>query len=515
MNPKPTEPDLPDSLRKLLSRRRPDGECPSATLAAGFVQDALDAEQRAAFLAHLGECRSCTEEVVELRALLAQTSASVRAAKRAPERVAPRGRGAAERPSSFPWAYAAAAAGLAVLLTLYFASRDGEPKSTPQVAQGPSKPPTPQPSTPPRPSADPSTATTRPPEPPKDPLEGELLPPKPTEKKPEVAEAPAPEPEPPKEGTTPRGAEVEVASVAGAPEVREGAGGDWRPLPPGQSVLVANGNVGIRAGGDHAARVTLAGCVVSAEKKTEMTLSRDARGLHLALDRGGLLVDSSDRFSEPIAIQVAGALLDGPRLRCAVRLEGEAADVVSLDGEVTVTSGGRPVGVPGGHGTRVAKGQVARSPQKADVGAFLAWTREVEVFLPVEAESGTLQPLVSAVRDAKASGGQYVTSVRQKKNSDEIFFEVAIEVEREGDYRILGHVAPGDYKSTKGSFRLMFDGGKERFLKVTGGGDEWQWSELEYTVRLTKGRHVLRIADPRGGHWVDSVLATTDPWFRP
>ncbi len=515
MNPQPNEPDLPESLRKLIGRRRPAGECPPAAHAAAFVQEELEPLERAAFLTHVGECRTCAEEVLEMRALLSQPSASVRGTKRVQERGTQRSRKAPRRASIFPWAYAAAAAGLAVLLTLYFATRPDGPKAAPQVAQGPTKP-TPTPANPPpRPPEDPSVATTRPPETPRDPLEGELLPPKPAEKPPEVAEAPAPGPEPPKEGTTPRGAEVEVASIAGAPEVREAADRDWRPLPAGKSVLVANGNVAIRSGGDHAARVTIAGCVVTAEKTTEMTLSRDARGLHLALDRGGLLVDSADRFSEPIAIQVAGALVDGPRLRCAVRLEGDAAEVVSLEGEVTITSGGRPVGVPGGHGSRVAKGQVAISPREADVGAFLAWTREVEVFLPVEAESGTFQALVSAVRDANAGGGQYVSSPRQKKKSDEIFFEVAIEVEREGDYRILGHVAPGDYKSTKGSFRLTFDGGKERFLKVTGGGDKWQWSELEDPVRLSKGRHVLRIADPYGGHWIDSVLATTDPWFRP
>lgn len=516
MNPQPNEADLPESLRRLIGRRRPADECPSATDAAAFVQDALDTERRATFLSHLGECRTCTEEVVEMRALLAHPSASVRAGKRAPERIAPRGRGTSSRPTTFPWAYAAAAAGLAVALTLYFATRNGEPKTSPQVAQGPTKTPTAQPNPPTKPPEEP-TAIARPPDPPKDPLEGELLPPKPSEKPPEVVEAPFPEPEPPKEGTTPRGAEVEVASVAGSPEVRETADREWRALPPGQSILVASGNVAIRAGGVHAARVTVAGCVVSVEGKSEMTLTRDARGLHLALDRGGLLVDSADRFSEAIAIQAAGAVIDGPTLRCAVHLEGDAADVVSLDGEATITSGGRPVGVPKGHGSRVVKGQVATSPRRADLGAFLAWTREIEVFLPVEAEGGTLSRLTSAVRDAQASGGQYVAAPRQQKNkkSDEIYFEVAIDVEREGDYRILGHVAPGDYKSTKGSFRLTFDGGKERFLKVTGGGDEWQWSELEDTVRLSKGRHVLRIADPYGGHWFDSVLATTDPWFRP
>lgn len=515
MNPQPTEPDLPETLRKMIARRRPDGECPSATDAAAFAQEELTPEARTAFLAHLGECRTCAQEVIEMRSLLAQSSGAVRSAKRAPERGTSPARRAPRRASSFPWAYAAAAAGVAVLLTLWFATRPDHPKQTP-VAQGPTKP-TAGPSAPPKPSEGPSTPIARPPDPPKDPLEGELLPPKPPVKEPDVAEAPAPAPEPesPKEGTTPRGAEVEVASIAGSPEVREAAGGDWRALAPGQSILVPSGNVSIRAGGDHAARVTLAGCVISAEKRSEMALSRDARGLRLALDRGGVLVDSADRFSEPIAIQVAGALLDGPRLRCAVRLEGDAAEVVSIEGEVTITSGGRPVGVPTGHGSRVAKGQVASAPRTADVGAFLAWTREVEAFLPVEAEGGTLQALVTAVRDAKAVGGQYVSSPRQKKKSDEIFFEVGIDVEREGDYRILGHVAPGDYKSTKASFRLTIDGGKERFLKVTGGGDEWQWSELEDTVRLSKGRHVLRIADPWGGHWFDSVLATTDPWFRP
>ncbi len=507
MIPQFADPDLPESLKSLLRKRTAEGPCPSAAVVAGFVQDTLAPAYRVAFLAHLAECRACADEVLETRELLLMSPAAVRSGKRPGTRVTRRTQRPARPVPSFPWAWVAAAA-VAVVALLYVVTRPDETRAPSHVAATPRPAPAPAPHLDPRGG---ETPAVKPPEPkvkePSDTLEPEAEPPK-------VAENPPPQPPEPGD-TMPLGEALDVTCVAGATEGRSEGEREWLPLAAGSSMTFAKGNLGFRAGGDRAARIYSAGCVLSAEGRSEVALTRDGRRLRLSLDRGTVLVDAGARRAAEVELRTAGAVVDGPNLHCAVRVEGDNADVVALDRDVTVESGGGTVRVTKGDQLRVSRGRVPGAAPAADTAAFLGWTKDVEALVTAEAEGGKASAIMTYVRDAKASGGQYLSSPRQKKQNEEISVEVAFDADRDGEYRILARIAPGDYKHTDGSFRFTVDAGKKQFMHVHGSGDEWQWAELEGTVRLAKGRHTVRIQDPWGGHWIDSVLATTAPWYWP
>ncbi len=512
-DPHPLDP----LFAKALQGRPPVGACLSQVRLAVFAAGQVDEATRAAFLIHMGRCRKCADALLQIRAAVPAPRASRTPTPR-PVRLAPR----VIRPRS-SWAAAVVAAVLlaAVGVGAWFAHKQAQQTGPQQVAQPTPKP---QPRQPEPPQEVVQQPTPPEPETPKepddlvlDPKSPDPQPQPPVQTPPEEHATKPPDPEPPAQQpplapTAPKEQPFDLASLLGGVEVQPAGKTAWQRVPEGQT-FKAEGRLALRAGGSKAARVSFAGRTLSLEKNSEIAIANFERDCELTLSRGSLLVDARGAGEKGTTLDVAGARVGGKARRFAASVQNRQGRVTAFDGEVAVESGGQATPLPNGLSCAFLEGKAAGDPAKADVASLLAWTRDLEVFVSTEAEKASkVLPPMRVKSDSNASGGSYVTSNPRERGDGPGSIEVVFEAKRAGTWRFFMRAATGVRE--KGAFAVAIDGGEAHELAVRGRGDAWGWSGMD-GVELTAGRHVLRLADPRGGLRLDTLIFTTDPLFHP
>ncbi len=520
------ETDRVARLAAAVSLERPAAGCLSAPKLAVFAAGQLDEDSKGAFLVHLGRCRRCADALLVIR-----RSVVSRTKTPAPQR-SPRPTARVARPrTNWGWVAAAALVVACIGAGAWFAKHSTPkdqgtqvvqpkppqplPRETPQeVVQ---QPPTPEPQAP-KEQEEPEELVLDPREP--DPLEEAQPPEQPQEppedhaQKPPEPVTPGPEgtPPPAPEPTAPKEQPFDLAATLGGVEFLRPGQTAWQPLKEGQSVK-AEGRLSLKVGGSKPARVTFAGHAVSLEKNSELSIALFERDCEMALARGGALVDARSAGDRGLSLDLAGGRVHAKGGRFLAALSNRQGRVLPFDGEVHVEASGQDVAVPRGLACLLLEGKPPAEPAKADAAALLAWTRDLEVFITVEAEKGRIKDPMKARTDSSASGGRYVTSSPRDREEEAGYVEIAFDAKRAGAYRLFARASTGDRRE-QGAFAVSFDGDKPRELAARGRGEEWAWSGVD-AVELAAGRHVVRFHDARGGLRLDSVVITTDTLFHP
>jgi len=142
------------------------------------------------------------------------------------------------------------------------------------------------------------------------------------------------------------------------------------------------------------------------------------------------------------------------------------------------------------------------------------------VFLPFEAESGTLASPMAIASDQNASGGQFITTSTFDSGSA----TYAVDIPSAGNYVIWCRVLSPDGGSD--SFYVSVDGGAEAIYATAQNRwtNAWQWTAVNdiivtgtaaRTFQLGAGRHNLVFRGREEGTALDQILVTNDPNYVP
>jgi len=147
----------------------------------------------------------------------------------------------------------------------------------------------------------------------------------------------------------------------------------------------------------------------------------------------------------------------------------------------------------------------------------------VKVYVPMEAEAGTLTAPVQKGSDSSASGGQFVSSDTADQGTDQLSFVLGAS----DDYVVWCRVLSPD--SSHDSFYVAVDNGPEDIYDTAEGTwtNVWQWSMVNgraggapLTVNprvfsLSAGSHFITFRAREAGTGLDQILVTNDRNFVP
>ncbi|HKS35949.1 MAG TPA: fibronectin type III domain-containing protein [Verrucomicrobiae bacterium] len=142
------------------------------------------------------------------------------------------------------------------------------------------------------------------------------------------------------------------------------------------------------------------------------------------------------------------------------------------------------------------------------------------VFLPFEAESGTLASPMAVGSDQNASGGQFITTSTAESGTA----TYAVDIPTAGDYVIWCRVLSPD--SLTDSFYVSADGGAEDIYDTALNNTwapTWQWTAVNgrnsgANPRLFQfgvGRHTIALRGREANTAIDQILITNDPSYVP
>jgi len=143
----------------------------------------------------------------------------------------------------------------------------------------------------------------------------------------------------------------------------------------------------------------------------------------------------------------------------------------------------------------------------------------IPVFLPFEAESGTLASPMAIASDQNASGGQFINTSTFDSGSA----TYAVDIPSSGDYIIWCRVRSPDGGAD--SFYVSVDGGAEAVYATAEDSwtNTWQWTAVNdiatgpaaRTFQLAAGRHNIVFRGREEGTSLDQILITNDPNYVP
>jgi hypothetical protein len=141
------------------------------------------------------------------------------------------------------------------------------------------------------------------------------------------------------------------------------------------------------------------------------------------------------------------------------------------------------------------------------------------VFLPFEAESGSIVSPMAVASDPSASGGRFIVSSTDDSGSATF----AVDVPAAGEYVVWCRVLSPD--NSTDSFYVSVDGGTEDIYETAGGAwtNTWQWTAVSgrnggvnpRTFQISAGRHNLVFRGREQGTALDQILVTNDRSFVP
>jgi ferric-dicitrate binding protein FerR (iron transport regulator) len=483
-----------------LPHRGKTEACPRTETVSTWARGALPEEG----LAHLADCIACREELVALRRLLAEKSATES------PRLAVRSRLYAvfpERRTRFLWIAGAAAVVLIAVAAALFSGGGQTPAPPKPLAAPPrTKPvtmPAPEPHpeasrgipTPEKPVALPPAAEKPPPaplpEPPKDPPVVVVVPPPAPEKAAPLPDKPAPAP-------TRARLRGSLLSVSGSVATQLDSD-SWQPLRVAQGRDFM-GSVKVKA--EAAAgkfRVGVHTCYL--QRGGELSLALEEGRTQVRLARGEAFFDVTPG-REPFEVETPQGVVRVKGTRFLVALDRAETEVAVQRGAVQFNA------VSLGAGERSSGGP----PQKADLSKRLAWVRALEDTIRIEAEQMALSGGMVALPDATASGGRAIGLKDAPKAGQEAVAEIAAKRKQPATYAVWirlhwAHNVPS-------ALTLAVGDALSWSSKSVTASPTWQWIRAG-SAELPEGTFRVRLSDSQPGMRIDQILITSDLELNP
>ncbi len=485
------------------------GPCPPAELVAGFIGNALEGTQRDAFLAHLGACPACREDVVAARAP-AGAAAPV-ALRRRLYRLFP------GRARLLPRLAVAAAILFAVVGgAILFRSHPKEPEA-PVVARPPKPPPlpkvvpvppAPRPEAPapepPRPAPRPAPDPT--PEPPK-PAPPPVPEPPPAPKPPPAPETPAVAPRPAPEPTR-VALKGSVFAIAGSCSTQSDGEATSQALRSGQKRDFA-GLLKLKAD-VAAAKIAIGPVTYYLQRGSELSLLLEEGRATVQLARGEAFFDvlpGQGRF----LVETAQGRVTVNGTRFLVAADKNETEVLLHKGAVDFAAAGQTVSLSPGERS-VAAGRGPAAPQKADLTKRVGWVRALEDSILIDAEQMALLGGMAILADTTASGGRAIGVKAPLKPGQEGVAEILAKRKQSVPYAVWirlhwSHGVPSALTLTVGD-ALSWSS------KGVAASPAWQWVRAG-TAELADERFRVRLTDTQVGLRIDRILITSDPELNP
>ena len=465
---------LEDRLRKALGGRRdaaPGADCPAPEALAAFVSG----NRRREIVEHLAGCASCREDVLVARSLMTS---------------------GAERPPSYGWIAAAAAALFAVAIGAALMLGNHEPE---RVVVTPTPKITPKP------------------EPPRDPIKPETIPPAPRPETPKPApkpeEKPAPKPEPEKpviakplpEPETPKPApkpEEKVApeptraklrgtllAVAGSGATQADGEAAWQSAKLAQP-REFSGSIKLRAE-TGAVKARIGAATYYLRGGTELSVSLDEGVTTVRLAKGEAFFDVAPGRDTFVVESAAGKVtVKGTRFLVL------AGEVVVQRGKVEFAAAERVATVSAGE-----RSLAAQAPEKTDVAKRLLWMKPLDETLAIKAEAMTLLQGMILLPDRAV--GQKGPPAPNTEPSAELRLKrkqvspCALWIRIHWGHNIVPGFSVQVHDAPRWSGKdVTFNAG-------------WQWVKVG-TFELPDDAFRIRVIDPQGGLRLEQVLLTSD-----
>ncbi len=505
------------SLKEILASARavPASRCPSPEQLSAIAAGGLRGPGREEVVAHLADCRSCREDLVEARSLLRERG------RTEPPRAGFRARlhGLMPRRSrELAWIGAAAAgAFVAVLALAFLGGREEEapvaapPRPAPMVAKEPVAPEAPEPD-PPAPAPEKPAPV---PEEPRKPVLPAVeppvrkLPPAAPEAKPapppalEVKPPPLPSrPEPTRERPRIAGS---VTAIAGALSTRAEGDASWQSTRAAQSREFA-GAVDVRAE-LNPVKFRLGPHTLLLQRRTEISVALGEGATRVRLSKGEAVFDVA-LGTGAFTVQTANAAVTVAGTRFLVAGDADETEVAVQRGAIDLAAAGASVRLAASERSVAPAGKPPSAPARADLSKRLQWTRALEETIAIEAELMGLQKGMAVLSDPAASGGRGIGVKGALAAGAEASAEARVQVKQAVPYGVWvrlhwNHgVAP--------SFSLQVDDHPMWDGRHVAAKPAWQWVKAG-TYELPLGGFRLRLADAQGGVRVDRILVTSDP----
>lgn len=484
------------------------GPCPRAEELSLWSLGPLSPEA----IVHLAACEACRGDLVALRRESARKTERIPGALRSRlHTLLPR-----RRPLMI-WVAAAAAVilvGLAILLV-----HPGEPEKVVVLPPAPKpKPAVPAPKVDPPPLPEPPAPAPAP-EPPKPVVvpEKPAPPPSPAPKpEPPVVAKPAPEPEkpapvpekPPAEPTR-AALKATLTSISGSCATLSGADTSAEPLKAGQKRDFP---------GEFRIRTTLAAAKVAVGSATYYVKPGAELSVRLEEGRARVKLIHGEAFFDVIPgnglfeVEGGGAKVVVKGTRFLVNVEAADTEVLLQRGSVEFSAAGQALLLSPGERSAASAGKAPSPAQKADLAKRIAWVRNLEDYVWIEAEQMVLQGGMALQADATASGGRAIGIKDPLKPGLEASAEIRAKRKQAGPYTVwIRYAWPHNVPSA-----LSLTVGDAVKWSSTGAAfaPGWQWVKAG-SGELTEEPFKVRLTDTRVGAKIDQILITSDADFNP
>jgi ferric-dicitrate binding protein FerR (iron transport regulator) len=482
-----------------LPRRVKAEACPRAEALSTWAKAPPPGEG----LAHLADCAACREDLVAIRRLLAEKSATES------PRPAVRSRLVALMPgrrNPVLWIAAAAAAILAAVLAAVFSGGDQspappqpmvvKPKGRPLVAPVPEIPPEPprqvvQPEPPAVPAPLPEKPALAPvPEPVKEAPVVKTPPPEPQKA--------APVPDSPGPALTRARLRGSLLATSGSVATQLDAEG-WQPLRVAQGrdfmgVVKVKAEVA-------AAKFRVGTQTVYLQRGGELALLLEEGRTQVRLARGEAFFDVTPG-RDPFEVETPQGLVSVKGTRFLVALDRNGTEVAVERGLVQFNAVSLHAGEHSSGGP----------PQKADLMKRLSWVRGLEETIRIETRQMALSGGMATLSDATASGGRAIGVRDPLKAGQEAVAEIAARRKQPAPYTvwIRLHWAHG----VPSALTLSVGEALSWSSKPVGASPSWQWIRAG-TVELPDGAFRVRLTDIQPGMRIDQIVITSDPELNP